>query len=317
MKLKTYIVSALVLALSLIGFTPSTKAQDSNTRAMSCNGCSEATKRQVLKDMIGFGHASGVYRYVVIDMLGGNVHEYEVIVPVSSSYVAVKPTQLATVGLVFRADQATRNQRVADVRDAIEDIENAIGQTFGSSNPVPATDGFVSAYNALEDKKDFDAYVKDLLANTDTVAGKVHEASLFIQMLSDSIQIGFNAVATVSLTLHTPTYTGISFADGSKIEVILTLTKMAGSGDIEITVKARDIAYDKNRDRLPLGKFTLVTHNFGQSEVNQSAIDSYYQSIGMTLLFGSSWTNGGSCDTKWTCMADGKTCELQIITDSC
>ena len=83
MKFKIYLANlALVLSIA-IGLLTTThaNAQDSNTRALLCNNCSDAQKQHKVQQLVDSGYPQGQYRFVVIDMVVGNVREYDVNVP--------------------------------------------------------------------------------------------------------------------------------------------------------------------------------------------------------------------------------------------
>ena len=165
MKFKIYLTNlALVLSIA-IGLLTTThaNAQDSDTRALLCNNCSDAQKQHQVQQLVDSGYPQGQYRFVVIDIAVGNVREYDVYVPYQDSNEFGQWSQPATISVIYRADQALRNQSVKDVSDAVKDIEQAIDEALGFSIVIPESSGFTSAYNALQYKSSFGSYAKAYL----------------------------------------------------------------------------------------------------------------------------------------------------------
>lgn len=322
MKFKIYLINlALVFSISLgLLTTTHANAQDSNTRALSCNNCSDAQKQQQVQQLVDSGYPQGQYRFVVVDMEVGNVREYNVNVPYQDLNEFGQWSQPATVSMIYRADQAYRNQAVKDVRDAVKDIEQAIDEALGFSIHIPESSGFTSAYHALQHKSSFGSYTKVYLANSTRISGKIREGSLKFILMTESLQIGASSGVggSFSLTLNTPKLAKVTFADGSSIEIMLKLVHMIGEG-LQIIVTTTETAYDKNGNQLPLVDLQLPNYNYSQSGINHNAFQRYFTSLGVKIVYsyGSLSGSGGSCETKWKCSADGKTCTLEVISTNC
>ena len=248
----------------------------------------------------------------------GNVREYNVNVPYQDLNEFGQWSQPATVSMIYRADQAYRNQAVKDVRDAVKDIEQAMEETIGISIPIPESSGYVSAYNALQYKSHFGAYVKVMLANATHISDKIRNGTLKVMIMTESLQMGSSTPISFSLALNATRLATVTFSDGTKMEIELKLVFKMGEG-LQIKVIATDVAFDKNGDLIPLNDLQLPNYNYSTSGLNHNAFKRYFSSLGVKIVYshGSLGGSGGSCETKWKCSSDGKTCTLEVITSSC
>ena len=247
-----------------------------------------------------------------------NVREYDVNVPYQDHSQFGRWSQPASISVIYRADQALRNQRVKDVRDAVKDIEQTIDETLGIKIPISAESGYASAYDALRNKDAFDRHVTDILSKVTTLSETVREGTLKVVLMAESLQVGMSAVVSFSMTVNRAIHTWVTFDDGSQLQITLKLGHELGEG-LQINVTTTVWGKDKDGNDIPLHDRELTSTEFGTAGINPTSLTKFFALLGVKIVYshGSFNGGGGSCETKWKCSSDGKTCTLEVRTSSC
>lgn len=318
MKFKTYLINlALVLSISLGALT--TTNANANNYAIACNSCDDATKKQKLQQHLDIGFPQGQYTFFVIDIVSGNAREYKADVPYQDFGEFGSWSAPSIVSQQYRTDQSALDQSVADVRDAIENIEEAYEIVTAQKIIVPESSSYTSAYSAMKRQEHFNAYLNNYLNGENTIISSIRDGKIKLEILSESMQVGISNIVSLSLTINQKTTTIVEFADGTTLKILLSLEKKIGDG-MQVAVQVTIQGKDKDGNHLPTDADGLPYYSNGGGGINTTALTGYFQSLGVTITYGTGTHlggGGGSCETKWKCSADGKTCTLEVISTSC
>ena len=318
MKFKTYLINlALALSISLGALT--TTNVNANNYAIACNSCDDAAKKQKLQQHLDSGFPQGQYTFLVIDIVGGNAREFKADVPYQDFGEFGAWSAPAIVSQQYRADQSALDKSVADVRDAIENIEEAYEIVTAQKIIVPESSSYTSAYSAMKRQEHFNAYMNNYLNGENTIISSIRDGKIKLEILSESMQVGISHIVSLSLTINQKTTTIVEFADGTTLKIILSLEKKIGDG-MQVAVQVTIQGKDKDGNHLPTDADGLPYYSNGAGGINTTALASYFQSLGVKIVYGTGTHlggSGGSCETRWKCSADGKTCTLEVISTSC
>jgi hypothetical protein len=192
------------------------------------------------------------------------------------------PSQRSAPNIIF---DYTVNQNypifrsyIIDIKDAVEEIKNAINDGFELPADFPLT-----VYDAISGKRDFLDHLSDELNKNASWANKYEKLQTALGNLVSNTQVTLDLqIASATLKAIDNAYITVTFNNGESIRVLVK-TAIINSNEIEIDPIDTRLPRDKDGNLIPQSVNSITGHTIYVSSESEASYRRYLSHFGYSL----------------------------------